>query len=192
MNRDNHYEAAFEAYLRAQGAAVVAIDETRRSYLDDESIKSPDFLVVGQHETRLVVDVKGRRFPGGRADHPRKVWQNWCEQADVDALEKWSQRLGSGFQSVLAFVYHILPCVELTAGTVDCFTFRDKLYLMRGVAVEDYRMGMRVRSPRWNTVHLPTAAFRAAVKPFSHFLKPVEVPEEPRQWIANNPRFIER
>jgi hypothetical protein len=44
-NRDNHYEAAFEAYLRVRGVPYVAVDEARRSLMaDGESIKSLDFI----------------------------------------------------------------------------------------------------------------------------------------------------
>ncbi len=40
-DRDNHYEAAFEAYLRQQGVPYIAVDETRRSVMaDGQSIKS--------------------------------------------------------------------------------------------------------------------------------------------------------
>src|SRR5262245_62270164 len=123
MNRDNHYEAAFEAFLRERGVGVLAVDEARRSYIDDTSVKSPDFLVVGPHDARLVVDVKGRRFPGGDAEHPRRVWQNWCEAEDVEALERWAGRFGEGFRGVLAVVYHILPCVELRPERADLVLF---------------------------------------------------------------------
>jgi hypothetical protein len=58
----------------------------------------------------------------------------------------------------------------LMAGTPDQFEFRDRLYLIRGVSVTDYRAVMRPRSPRWGTVHLTKDAFRSIVKPFSHFL----------------------
>ena len=122
-------------------------------------MKSPDFLVVGPTDSRLVVDVKGRRF-GGSADKPRRVWQNWCERDDVGSLERWTAHLGPGFRGVLAFVYHIAPELGLAAGTPDAFVYRDELYLVRGVEVADYRAAMRTRSPRWSTVHLPTAAFR--------------------------------
>ncbi|MBA4188414.1 MAG: hypothetical protein C0467_10455 [Planctomycetaceae bacterium] len=178
MNRDNHYEAAFEAFLRTLGVAVVAVDEARRSYLDEESIKSPDFLVVGPHDARLVVDVKGRKFPGGTAEHPRMVWQNWSTREDITGLERWASRFGPGFRGVLAFVYHILPCVELPEATPDLFAFRERVYLMRGVSVAEYRSAMRQRSPRWGTVHLATAAFRSVVKPFSYFLAPARVESE--------------
>lgn len=172
MNRDNHYEAAFETYLRSQGAAVVAVDETRRSYLDADAVKSPDFLVVGPWAVRLVVDVKGRRFPGGTAEQPRFVWQNWSTAADVDGLARWSARLGPDYRGVLAFVYHVRPPARLPAGTPDCFVFRGRVYLVRGVAVTDYRAAMRTRSPRWGTVYLTTADFRRLVRPFSAFLRP--------------------
>lgn len=64
-NRDNHYEAAFEEYLRGRGVPYVAVDEARRSLMSDgASIKSLDFIVTGGPLTWLV-DVKGRRFPSG-------------------------------------------------------------------------------------------------------------------------------
>ena len=170
MNRDNHYEAAFEWYLRARGVAVVPIIEARRSYLDDEEIKSPDFIVVGSRDARLVVDVKGRQFPSLSAGKLRKTWQNWSTNGDIDGLTRWSGRFGDGFQGVLAFVYHVLPAVVLPQETPDLFTYRERLYLARGVSVADYRDHMKSRSPKWSTVDLPTAAFRRLVRPFTDFL----------------------
>ncbi|QDU21610.1 HYExAFE family protein [Urbifossiella limnaea] len=175
MNRDNHYEAAFEAFLRARGVAVVPVVEARRSYLDDEDAKSPDFLVIGPDDARLVVDVKGRKFPGGAADRPRKVWEHWATRSDVTDLARWAARLGPGFRGVLAFVYQVLPTVALPDDTLDLFAHAGRSYLARGVAVEDYAGHMRPRSPRWGTVDIPTDTFRQLVKPFTAFL---EAPEE--------------
>ncbi len=65
-NRDNHYEAAFEEYLRNRGVPYVAVDESKRSLLGNgASIKSLDFIVSAPGETTWLVDVKGRRFPSG-------------------------------------------------------------------------------------------------------------------------------
>jgi hypothetical protein len=64
-NRDNHYEAAFEAYLRSRGVPYVAVDEARRTLLGGTSIKSLDFIVSPVGAQSLLVDVKGRRFPSG-------------------------------------------------------------------------------------------------------------------------------
>ena len=45
MNRDNHYEAAFEEYLRSKQVPYVAVDEARRSLAGDgQSIKNLDFM----------------------------------------------------------------------------------------------------------------------------------------------------
>jgi hypothetical protein len=171
MKSDNHYEAAFEAYLRQRGAAVMPVVEARRSYLDAGEVKSPDFIVVAPRDAKLVVDVKGRKFPGsGKGGKPRNIWHNWCEREDVESLTRWAENLGGGFRGVLAFVYDLALHVELPANTPDVFAFRGRLYLLRGVLVSDYRRHMRTRSPRWRTVHLLSDDFRDIIKPFSHFL----------------------
>lgn len=170
MDRSNHYEAAFEAYLRARGVAFVAVDEAKRSLLAGGPVKSLDFIVVGPDDAKLVVDVKGRRFPGGTAEHPRKVWQNWVEEDDVDGLLRWAAHFGPDFRGVLAFAYHVLPHVALPDNTPDTFAFRGDTYLMRAVDAADYREAMTPRSRRWRTVHLPAATFRRLVRPFSELL----------------------
>src|ERR1700722_5356043 len=108
MNRGNHYEVAFEAFLRERGVATLPIVEARRSYLDDAEIKSPDFLVVGPINTRYVVDVKGRIFPG-RGVRSHKVWENWSPRSDIDGLYRWASRFGHGFHFILAIVFKELP-----------------------------------------------------------------------------------
>jgi hypothetical protein len=186
MKRDNHYEAAFEAYLRVKGVGYVAVDEAKRTLLDDADVKSVDFILVGPNDARLVVDVKGRRFPGGSAERPVRTWQNWVEMEDVDGLIRWAALLGTGFRGVFAFVYHIVQPFAVPPGTPDAFLFRDATYLMRAIAADDYRSGMRRRSLRWGTVHLPTETFRRVVKPFSNFLSTRNSPlmTQPRTQIS--------
>lgn len=182
MNRDNHYEAAFEAYLRSRGVGFVAVDEARRTLLGDMDVKSLDFIVVGPNDARLVVDVKGRKFPGGKPEKPNKTWQNWSTREDIDGLVRWSGVLGPGFRGILAFVYRIIPPFVLSADTPDLFAFRSDHYLMRAIEVWDYREHMHPRSERWGTVSLPAADFRRLVKPFSEFLKPRETTKKtPRE-----------
>ncbi|MFL5243819.1 MAG: HYExAFE family protein, partial [Gemmataceae bacterium] len=62
MDRSNHYEAAFEAYLRWHRYCYVAVDETRRAVLGETRVKNLDFIVYGEPDARLLIDVKGRRF----------------------------------------------------------------------------------------------------------------------------------
>ncbi|MDY3558699.1 HYExAFE family protein [Gemmata sp. JC673] len=179
MKADNHYEVAFDAFLRARGCAVVPVVESRRSYLDTSEVKSPDFLTLAPAGAKLVIDVKGRKFPGaGKGGTPRRSWQNWCELEDVESLARWSDRLGDGFLGVLAFVYDVALQFELPPCTPDVFAFRGHVFLFRGVSVGEYRRHMRTRSPRWRTVHLPSADFRRLVKPITHFLRPADANAE--------------
>ncbi|OWK46816.1 HYExAFE family protein [Fimbriiglobus ruber] len=172
MDRSNHYEAAFEAYLRGRGVGCVPVDEGKRSVLGGAGVKSADFIVVGEGSAKLVVDVKGRRFPGGSSQNPRKIWQTWTMQEDAASVARWASHFGSEFRGILAFVYHVVAPFRLSDGTPDSFTFRDRHYLIRAVAADDYCAHMRPRSSRWGTVHLSTGDFRRVVRPFGQFLRP--------------------
>jgi hypothetical protein len=177
MDRSNHYEAAFEAYLQWHRLCYVAVDETRRAMMGETRVKSLDFIVFGEG-ARLVVDVKGRRFPMGRPQAPRRVWECWSTREDVDGLGRWAELAGPDYQGLLVFAYHLQPGVEVPEGTEDLWTWRGKRYLLRAVAVDDYRLHMRVRSPKWGTVALPRAVFRKLVRPLAHFTQGIPGPQE--------------
>lgn len=172
MDRGNHYENAFEAYLRDARLSYVAVDEARRTTLEDEPVKSLDFVVYGKEDARLLIDVKGRQFPGGKAAKPSFVWQNWSTEEDVDGLERWERRFGVGYRGLLVFIYHLLPVVDLPPGTPDLWHWRGRRYLVRAVAVGDYKTAMRPRSRRWGTVYLPGREFQTRVRPFRTFSHP--------------------
>ena len=70
MDRGNHYEAAFEAYLQDKGLSYIAIDETRRALYGERSLKNLDFIVHATAASHLLIDVKGRRFPAGPPTKP--------------------------------------------------------------------------------------------------------------------------
>jgi hypothetical protein len=169
MDRGNHYEAAFEAYLQWHRLGYVAVDESRRAMLGETRVKSLDFLVFGPQGAQLVADVKGRRFPGGRPERPRRVWECWATQDDVDGLQQWAELSGPGFRGVLVFAYHLTPPFALPEDTDDLWTWRGRRYLLRAVDVGDYRAYMRVRSPRWGTVGVPNPVFRRIARPFHYF-----------------------
>jgi len=94
MDRGNHYESAFESYLQKNKICYVAVDEQRRSCLAGEPVKSLDFILYAESGARFVVDVKGRKFPGGPPDKPRKVWECWSTIDDVEGLERWANMSG--------------------------------------------------------------------------------------------------
>lgn len=171
MDRSNHYEVAFEAYLSRHGLCYIAVDETRRALWSGEPVKSLDFLVFGPSGARLVVDIKGRRFPGGTPKKPRRVWESWSAREDVDGLVRWAYLAGEGWRGLLVFAYELHPSIELPPTTPDLWTSRGKRYLFRAVDIDEYKVYMRVRSPRWGTVSLPRDLFRSLVRPLSDFTK---------------------
>jgi hypothetical protein len=166
MKRSNHYEAAFEAYLRHERLGCIAIDETHRTLLDEAPVKSLDFIVHGPGQARLLLDVKGRHFPGGSKGKPRRVWECWSTQDDVDGLQRWADQFGPDYLGLLVFVYHLQGAVEVAE---EPWTWHGRRYVFRAIEVNDYRRHMRVRSPRWRTVDLPGAAYRALARPFAYY-----------------------
>jgi hypothetical protein len=178
MDRSNHYEAAFEAYLQWHRLCYVAVDETRRAFLGEERVKNLDFIVHGDGGARLLVDVKGRRYPSGPAERPRRVWESWSTREDVDGLERWTRLFGPGYLGLLVFSYHLGPDVALPDDTVDLFTFRGRRYLFRAVEISAYRRHIRVRSPKWDTVDLSSAAFRELVRPLDDYTRGLVLPSQ--------------
>lgn len=168
-NRKNHYEAAFEEYLRARGIPYIAVDEARRSILQDgETIKSLDFIVSSIHDsTRWLVDVKGRRFPSGEKN--RQYWKNWSTGDDLESLMHWESLFGEGFSGLLLFAFDVvgdrspLPADQL-------FRFRDHIYAFLAVGFRQYRRYARTLSRAWDTVGLSAHAFRHMARPFDEFL----------------------
>jgi hypothetical protein len=169
-NRDNHYEAAFEAHLRNCGVPYVAVDEAKRSLLaDGASIKSLDFIVSSPGPTAWLVDVKGRRFPSG--DETRQYWKNWSTRDDLLSLARWERIFGESFCGLFVFAYDVLgdraplPAEQL-------FAHRGSLYGFVAVRLADYAAHARPISPSWDTVAMPTADFRRLARPMDELLQP--------------------
>jgi hypothetical protein len=165
-DRDNPYEAAFEEYLRARTIPYVAVDESRRSLMAERSLKSLDFIVSSRRGERLLVDVKGRRFPsGGR----RQYWKNWSTQDDLRSLAEWERVFGNGFRGLFVFAYEVrgdrapLPAEKL-------FEYKQQLYGFVGIPLSHYMAHARQISPRWETVAMPCEAFRSLAAPFDAYL----------------------
>ena len=176
MHRDNHYEAAFEQFLRARRLPYVAVDEARRSLVADGSLKSLDFIVSPPGETAWLVDVKGRRFPTGDEHH--QYWKNWSTRDDLRSLAAWQNHFGGGFCPLLVFAYHLvgsrspLPAAQL-------FEFRSAQYAFLGVRLSDYLPYARPLSDSWDTVAMPTGLFRRAARPIEYWLQAPPPPAGP-------------
>lgn len=173
-NRANHYEAAFEAFVRSLRVPCVAIDEAKRALFGQEGVKNPDFLLYPQGGRNLVVEVKGKL---GRNARGRRPWENWVTIDDLDGLARWESLFGPGFQALLAFVYaEPAPAFGRPPGD-GAFAFRNRLYRFWAVGLDDYVAHLRSRGPAWKAVAMARAEFRRRVRPLVEWLP--MTPERP-------------
>ncbi|VAX37408.1 hypothetical protein MNBD_PLANCTO02-899, partial [hydrothermal vent metagenome] len=129
--RRNHYEVAFEEYLRFLRTPYVAVDEKRRALFGQSSLKSLDFIVHPKDQNNLLVDIKGRRYPSGRTSSENSSsksaghkWENWATDDDISSMLQWNTVFGSEFRAILIFAYHILDERWLT-DFEDWFVYRE-------------------------------------------------------------------
>lgn len=170
--RHNHYELAFEAYLRRQRVAYVAVDEHRRSLIAGGSLKNLDYIVSPSASVSLLVDIKGRQFPSGKKQ--KQYWRNWSTWDDLVSMASWQDKLGPGSLALLVFAYEVVG----TRAPVEpsrLFAFRDRLYAFLAVRTADYIQFSRQLSAKWQTVSMPAATFRQAAFPLDTILQPAEL-----------------
>jgi hypothetical protein len=171
--RDNHYEMAFEQYLRSKEIPYVAVDETNRARLGGGSLKSLDFIVSPPAGSSWLVDIKGRHFPAGRQ---KQYWRNWSTRDDIRGLTAWQQLFGAGFKSLFVFAYQIvgdqspLPREQL-------FEYHGALYAFVGVTLDDYARLARPLSRAWDTLSVPTNSFKSVAAGVEDFFCRVEPPD---------------
>lgn len=178
--RRHHYEFAFERYLRDARVPYISVNEAKKSLLpkgaklttqdEDEQpakLKNFDFVVYGQG-TNLLVEIKGRRLPAirlkdGTPSKPRM--ESWVTLGDIDALTRWQALFGPEFEPIFVFVYW---CDDVPPDGlfVETIAAKDKWYTLRAITLDDYVRVMKVRSPRWGTVHLSAGDFEALSRPF--------------------------
>ncbi|MDX2130685.1 MAG: HYExAFE family protein [Planctomycetota bacterium] len=178
VQRRHHYEQAFENYLRARRIPYVAVDEARKALLpgdrfpalrhDGHALKSFDVVIYGEG-ANLLVEVKGRRIMprrSARASAGAARLENWVTLDDVESLSRWEMLFGPSFEGVFLFVYW---CDELPPDALfdEIFEHAGRWYSLRCVRLADYKARMRVRSPRWRTVHLAPADFSTVGAPLA-------------------------
>ena len=164
----NHYESAFELFLRRMKIPYFSNRQEHRNVLQDgETLKNFDFVVSLPKGENWVIDVKGRLFPGGK--HHHRYWKHWTTEDDLSGLLRWESVLGKTFRGLFVFAYLItgdrspLPPDQL-------FLRNKKYYAFIAIDLHDYLAEARLISPQWRTYELPTKRFRHLARPAVDFL----------------------
>jgi hypothetical protein len=161
-------------------------DPKAESEPEPEAIKSFDFVVYDRGRC-LLIDVKGRKIiqrrSRGASPDPRKPghMESWVTEDDVRSLVRWRALFGDGYDALFVFLYwcDAQPPDGLYQ---EVFEHRGRWYALRAVELDAYRAHMTQRSPRWRTVHLPTAAFERLSEPFRSVV--AQPPTRPRAVLA--------
>ncbi|PQO36689.1 HYExAFE family protein [Blastopirellula marina] len=160
--RTNHYEVAFEAFLREEKIPYIAVDERRRALLGSGSLKNLDFIASPSGgDMSWLIDIKGRKFPSGRRN---RYWKNWTTTDDLQSLSQWQRLLGPQFRGLLVFAYDVVGDMAPVPERL-LFSHQDRLYAFIGVRLDLYLAWARKISPRWKTMAMPTKAFRQLAEP---------------------------
>ncbi|NLF31459.1 MAG: HYExAFE family protein [Planctomycetes bacterium] len=164
-HRRDHYELAFEDYLRGRGWPYVAVDEARRKAFAAVALKNFDYIVYSSTGANLLVDVKGRKFPNVLAVGRRRVgraFENWITRDDLEGLGQWERIFGGGFRAVLVFAYW-LQGPPASSPMEEVHVFQGRHYVFAAIGLDRYVAAARPRSARWQTLTVPTEQFRSAI-----------------------------
>ncbi len=172
--RRHHYECAFEHHLRSSRIPYVAVNEARKALLppksrlttttadqDPQTLKNFDFVIYGD-TPNLLIEIKGRKLPeiNPRKDGslPRARLETWVTMDDIDSFTRWQKLFGDGYEAVFVFVYWC-PQTPPDGLFNELIEYQGRWYTLRAITLNDYTSAMRVRSPRWRTVHLLSGDF---------------------------------
>jgi hypothetical protein len=164
----NHYERAFENWLNDNRIQCVAADEHRRAIVSRSKVKSPDFLLYPSDGRTIIAEVKGRKFCGTSLEK-LTGFECWVTREDVDALGRWLGVLGAGHEAVFVFAYRI-ENIDVDFDGRDVFEFAAGRYVFFCIRLDDYRLYMKRRSPKWRTVTLPAEKFRRCAVDIGRFM----------------------
>ena len=154
----NHYERAFENWLRDNHIQYVAVDEQKRATFARSKIKTFDFVLYPPSGQIIIAEVKGRLFKGTSLAKLTGL-ECWVTVEDVDGLAKWQQVFGPGHEAVFVFAYRI-ENIDVDFNGKEVFDFYANRYVFFCIKMEDYRRFMKRRSPKWQTVTLSADRFR--------------------------------
>ena len=198
-NRENHYEAAFEQFLRTRQVPYVAVDEAKRSLLavSHEPFEEPPSSRNGQGtfgphpspsvpaetvpQTSLksldfiVSSSQGRRWlvdvKGRRfpSGTQKQYWKNWSTRDDLVSLAHWERLFGDRFEGLFVFAYHVAGD-RSPLPAEQLFEFRGSLYGFVGIQRVHYAGHARPLSARWDTYAMPVGRFRQLAAPLHDFL----------------------
>lgn len=164
----NKYERAFENWLKDSRIQYIAVDDHKKAMFTRCKIKSFDFLLYPRSGQTIIAEVKGRKFIGTSLAK-LTGFECWVTTEDVDGLAAWQKVFGPGHQAIFVFVYAI-ENIDVDFDGRAVYEFDENRFTFFCIKLDDYRLFMKRRSPKWQTVTLPADKFRRCILGINEFL----------------------
>ncbi len=158
MEGENHYEKAFEGWLKDNGVQYLKIDQRKRTAFSRGKIKSFDFLFYAADNNAYLAEVKGRLFRGKNFSAFGSL-PNWVTNDDICGLENWMLIFSSQYTGLFVFAYDLVNIDVETDGR-EIYEYAGRRYIFMAVGLADYLNGAKMRSKKWKTLHLPAEYYR--------------------------------
>lgn len=161
MDGGNHYERAFEGWLKENGVGYLAIDQHKRASFSRSKIKSFDFLFYSADMRAYIAEVKGRKFSGKNFSAFGNL-PNWVTDDDITGLQNWIEIFAGQYMGLFVFAYDVMNIDVETDGR-EIFEYQGKRYVFTAVRLRDYLAGATVRSIKWKTLHLSAEYYKQCI-----------------------------
>ncbi len=177
----NQYEKALHNWLCDNDIQHLSVDQKKRKLFARNKIKSFDMLVyprsssaICQQPNLLITEVKGRLYKSTSLND-RSSLQNWVTKEDITGLMRWEQIFTNPSSrqistAVFVFAYKFAK-IDVETDGHETYDFDDSKFFFYAVTLDDYIKHMKLRSPKWQTMCMPAAAFRRYAVTLRHFLK---------------------
>ncbi|MBN1788123.1 MAG: HYExAFE family protein [Sedimentisphaerales bacterium] len=159
MLSGNHYERAFQAWLKDNGVQYLTVDQQKRAAFARNKIKSFDFIFYSPDAQAWLAEVKGRKF-SGKTFTAFGSLPNWVTVDDINGLNNWVEIFGKRYQGLFIFAYD-LENIDVDTDGREIFEFDHKRYVFIAVRLSDYQRGQTRRSEKWETVHLSADFYKS-------------------------------
>lgn len=157
----NHYERAFESWLKDNGIQYLAIDQQKRTAFSRSKIKSFDFLFYTADMRAYIAEVKGRKFSGKNFSAFGSL-PNWVTDDDICGLENWIRIFSGQYAGLFVFAYD-LENIDVETDGREIYDYLGRRYVFMAVRLADYLDGATVRSRKWKTLHLSAEYYKNCV-----------------------------
>ncbi len=161
MDGGNHYERAFEGWLKENGIGYLAVDQHKRAAFSKSKIKSFDFLFYSADMRAFIAEVKGRKFKGNNFMAFGNL-PNWVTDDDITGLRNWIEIFAGQYSGLFVFAYE-LTNIDVETDGREIFEYRGKRYVFTAVMLADYLAGATVRSIKWKTLHLSAEYYKQCI-----------------------------